>query len=141
MKVYLYKEEHWDFTEILGVYFETGMLREKQRLLEEADRQRVEEISKREFEIDQIRQARRKLCVRDQNVNVPILQALKASGDRDALKVLKKERKALLREIKQKISQIWHLEFENHLLEKLEGDSLLAHYFPKLYFDERYVLD
>ena len=141
MKVYLYKKEHWDYTETLGVYSEAGMLREKQRLLEEADKQRAEEISKREFEIDQIKQERRELCLKDQNVNVPILQALKASGDRDALKAFKKERKTLSREIQQKTNQIWHLAFENHLLEKLEGDSLITHYFPKLYFDEQYVLD
>lgn len=141
MKVYLYKKEHWDYTEILGVYSEAGMLREKQRLLEEAGKQRAEEISKREFVIDQIKQERRELCLKDQNVNVPILQTLKASGDRDALKTFKKERKALSREIQQKTNQIWRLEFENHLLEKLEGDSLIIHYFPKLYFDEQYVLD
>ena len=141
MKVYIYKQEHWDYTETLGVYSEAGMLREKQRLLEEAGKQRAEEISKREFEIDQIKQERRELSVKDQNVNIPILQALKASGDRDALKTFKKERKILSREIERKTSQIWHLEFENHLLEKLEGDSLITHYFPKLYFDEQYVLD
>lgn len=141
MKVYIYKQEHWDYTETLGVYSETGMLREKQRLLEEAGKRRAEEISKREFEIDQIKQERRDLCLKDQNVNVPILQALKTSGDREALKALKKERKVLLREIERKTSQIWHLEFENHLLEKLERDSLITHYFPKLYFDEQYVLD
>ena len=141
MKVYLYKKEHWEYTETLGVYSEAGMLREKQRLLEEAGKQRAEEISKREFEIDQIKQERRELCLKDQNVNIPILQALKVSGDRDALKTFKKERKALLREIEQKTRQIWHLEFENHLLEKLEGDSLITQYFSKLYFDEQYVLD
>ena len=141
MKVYLYKKEHWDYTETLGVYSEAGMLREKQRLFEEADKQRAEEISKREFEIDQIKQERRELCLKDQNVNVPILQALKASGDRDALKTFKKERKALSREIERKTNQIWHLEFEIHLLEKLEGDSLITQYFSKLYFDEQYVLD
>ena len=141
MKVYLYKKEHWEYTETLGVYSEAGMLREKQRLLEEAGKQRAEEISKREFEIDQIKQERRELCLKDQNVNVPILQALKVSGDREALKTFKKERKALLREIERKTNQIWHLEFENHLLEKLEGDSLITQYFPKLYFDEQYVLD
>ena len=141
MKVYIYKKEHWDYTETLGVYSETGMLREKQRLLEEADKRRAEEISKREFEIDQIKQERRELSIKDQNVNVPILQALKASGDRDALKAFKKERKILSREIERKTNQIWHLEFENHLLEKLEGESLITHYFPKLYFDEQYVLD
>lgn len=141
MKVYLYKEEHWEYTKILGVYSEAGVLREKQRLLEEAGRQRAEEISKREFEIDQIKQERRELCLKDQNINVPILQVLKVSGDREALKTFKKERKALLREIERKTNQIWHLEFENHLLEKLEGDSLITQYFPKLYFDEQYVLD
>lgn len=141
MKVYIYKEQDWECTKILGVYSEAGMLREKQRLLEEADRRRAEEISRREFEIDQIKQARRELCVKDQNVNVPILQVLKASGDRGALKILKKERKNLLREIEQKTNQIWRLEFENHLLEKLEGESLLAHYLPNLHFDEQYVLD
>ena len=141
MKVYIYKKEHWEHTETLGVYSEAGMLREKQRLLEEATKQRAEEISKREFEIDQIKQERRELCLKDQNVNVPILQALKASGDREALKTFKKERKVLSREIGRKTSQIWHLEFENHLLENLEGDSLITHYFPKLYFDEQYVLD
>ena len=81
------------------------------------------------------------MSVKDQNVNIPILQALKASGDRDALKTFKKERKTLSREIERKTSQIWHLEFENHLLENLEGESLITHYFPKLYFDEQYVLD
>ena len=141
MKVYIYKKEHWEYTETLGVYSEAGMLREKQRLLEEAGKQRDEEMSKREFEIDQIKQERRELSIKDQNVNVPILQALKASGDRDALKTFKKERKAVSREIQQKTTQIWHLEFENHLLEKLEGDSLITKYFPKLYFDEQYVLD
>ena len=141
MKVYLYKKEHWDYTETLGVYSEAGMLREKQRLLEEADKQRAEETFKRELEIHQVEQERRELCLKDQNVNVPILQALKASGDREALKVFKKERKALLHEIERRTKQIWHLEFENHLLEKLEGDSLITHYFPKLYFDEQYVLD
>lgn len=141
MKVYIYKKEYWEYTETLGVYSEAGMLREKQRLLEEAGKQRAEEMSKREFEINQIKQERRELSVKDQNVNVPILQALKASGDRDALKTFKKERKVLSREIQQKTNQIWHLEFENHLLEKLEGDSLITKYFPKLYFDEQYVLD
>jgi hypothetical protein len=136
MKVYLYKKEHWDYTETLGVYSEAGMLREKQRLLEEAGKQRAEEMLKREIEINQIKQERRELSIKDQNVNVPILQALKASGDRDALKTFKKERKALSREIERKTNQIWHLEFENHLLEKLEGDSLITHYFPKLYFDD-----
>lgn len=141
MKVYIYKQEHWEYTETLGVYSEAGMLREKQKLLDEAIAKRAEEISKREFEIDQIKQERRELSVKDQNVNIPILQALKASGDRDALKTFKKERKVLSREIERKTSQIWHLEFENHLLEKLEGESLISHYFPKLYFDEQYVLD
>lgn len=141
MKVYIYKKEHWEYTETLGLYSEAGMLREKQRLLEEAGKLRAEEISKREFEIDQIKQERRALCIKDQNVNVPILQALKASGDRDALKTFKKERKAISREIQRKTNQIWHLEFENHLLENLEGDSLITKYFPKLYFDEQYVLD
>ena len=42
MKVYIYKQEHWDYTETLGVYSEAGMLREKQRLLEEAGQQRAE---------------------------------------------------------------------------------------------------
>lgn len=141
MKVYIYKQEHWEYTETLGVYSETGMMREKQRLLEEAGKQRAEEMSKREFEINQIKQERRELSIKDQNVNVPILQALKVSGDREALKTFKKERKALSREIERKTNQIWHLEFENRLLEKLEGESLITHYFPKLYFDEQYVLD
>ena len=141
MKVYIYKKEHWEYTETLGVYSEAGMLREKQRLLDEAIAKRAEEISKREFEIDQIKQERRELSIKDQNVNVPILQTLKASGNREALKAFKRERKILSREIERKTSQIWHLEFENHLLENLEGDALITHYFPKLYFDEQYVLD
>lgn len=141
MKVYIYKKEHWDYTETLGVYSETGMLREKQRLLEEATAMRTGEISKRELEIEKVKQERRELCIKDQNTNVPIQQALKASGDREALKTFKKERKALLREIERKTSQIWHLEFKNHLLENLEGDSLITQYFSKLYFDEQYVLD
>lgn len=141
MKVYIYKQEHWEYTETLGVYSEAGMLREKQRLLDEATTKRAEEISKREFEINQIKQERRELCIKDQNVNVPILQTLKAAGNSEALKAFKRERKVLNREIDRKTNQIWHLEFENHLLEKLEGESLIMHYFPKLYFDEQYVLD
>jgi hypothetical protein len=141
MKVYIYKKEHWDYTETLGVYSEAGMLREKQRLLEEASKLRAEEIFKREFEIDQIKQERRELCLKDQNTNVPIQQALKASGDREALKTFKKERKPILSEIDRSTNQIWHLEWKNRLIEKLEGDALIAHYFPKLYFDEQYVLD
>lgn len=141
MKVYIYKKEHWEYTEILGVYAETGMLREKQRLLEEAASKRAKEISDRELEIEQIKQERRELSVKDQNTNVPVQQALKASGDREALKAFKKERRVLLREIDSLTNQIWHLEFENHLLEKLEGEALITHYFPKLYFDEQHVLD
>jgi flagellar biosynthesis GTPase FlhF len=141
MKVYIYKKEHWEYTEILGVYAETGMLREKQRLLEEAASKRAKEISDRELEIEQIKQERRELSVKDQNTNVPVQQALKASGDREALKAFKKERRVLLREIDRLTNQIWHLEFENHLLEKLEGEALITHYFPKLYFDEQHVLD
>jgi flagellar biosynthesis GTPase FlhF len=141
MKVYIYKKEHWEYTEILGVYAETGMLREKQRLLEEAASKRAKEISDRELEIEQIKQERRELSVKDQNTNVPVQQALKASGDREALKAFKKERRVLLREIDRLTNQIWHLEFENHLLEKLEGEALITHYFPKLYFDEHEVLD
>ena len=141
MKVYIYKKEQWEYTEILGVYSETGMLREKQRLLEEAASKRAKEISDRELEIEQLKQERRELSVKDQNTNVPVQQALKASGDREALKAFKKERKILLREMDRLTSQIWHLEFENHLLEKLEGEALITHYFPKLYFDEQHVLD
>ena len=141
MKVYIYQREHWEYTETLGVYSETGMLREKQRLLEEAALKRAKEVSDRKSEIEPFKRERRELCVKDQNINVPIQQALKASGDREALKAFKKERKILLREIDRLTKQIWHLEFENHLLEKLEGDSLITHYFPKLYFDEQYVLD
>lgn len=141
MKVYIYKKEHWEYTEILGVYAETGMLREKQRLLEEAASKRTKEISDRELEIEQIKQERRELSVKDQNTNVPVQQALKASGDREALKAFKKERRVLLREIDRLTNQIWHLEFENHRLEKLEGEALITHYFPKLYFDEQHVLD
>lgn len=141
MKVYIYKKDHWEYTEILGVYSETGMLREKQRLLEEAASKRAKEISDRELEIEQLKQERRELSVKDQNTNVPVQQALKASGDREALKAFKKERKILLREMDRLTSQIWHLEFENHLLEKLEGEALITHYFPKLYFDEQHVLD
>lgn len=141
MKVYIYQREHWEYTETLGVYSETGMLREKQRLLEEAALKRAKEVSDRKSEIESFKRERRELCVKDQNTNVPIQQALKASGDREALKAFKKERKILLREIDRLTKQIWHLEFENHLLEKLEGDSLITHYFPKLYFDEQYVLD
>lgn len=141
MKVYIYKKDHWEYTEILGVYSETGMLREKQRLLEEAASKRAKEISDRELEIEQLKQERRELSVKDQNTNVPVQQTLKASGDREALKAFKKERRVLLREIDRLINQIWHLEFENHLLEKLEGDALITHYFPKLCFDEQHVLD
>lgn len=141
MKVYIYKKEHWDYTETLGVYSEAGMLREKQRLLEEATAMRAEEISKRKLEIEKVKQERRELCIKDQNTNVPIQQALKASGDREALKAFKKERKSILREIDRKIGRVWRLEWENHLIEKLEGDALIAHYFPKLYFDEQDVLD
>ena len=141
MKVYIYKKEHWDYAETLGVYSEAGMLRVKQKLLEESTVMRAEEIFKRELEIEKVKQERRELCIKDQNVNVPIQQALKASGDREALKAFKKERKSVLREIDRKSREVWHLEWQNHLLEKLEGDALITHYFPKLYFDEQYVLD
>ena len=141
MKVYIYKKSYWDYTETLGVYSEAGMLREKQRLLEEATAMRTKEISERELEIEKVKQERRELCIKDQNINVPMQQALKASGDREALKTFKKERKPILREIDRRSNHIWHLEWKNQLIEKLEGDALIAHYFPKLYFDEHYVLD
>jgi hypothetical protein len=141
MKVYIYKKEHWDYTETLGIYSEVGMLREKQILLDKAIAMRTEEISKRELEIEQMKQERRELCIKDQNINVPTQQMLKASGNREALKAFKKERKFILREIERKSHQIWHLDWQNRLLEKLDSDALITHYFPKLYFDEQCVLD
>ena len=102
---------------------------------------RTKEISERELEIEKVKQERRELCIKDQNINVPMQQALKASGDREALKTFKKERKPILREIDRRSNHVWHLEWKNQLIEKLEGDALIAHYFPKLYFDEQYVLD
>lgn len=82
MKVYVYKEIHWDYSDTLGVFSESAMLREKQRLLGECAMKRVEEILARQLEINKLKQQRRDLSVKDQNVNVPIQQALKKAGIR-----------------------------------------------------------
>jgi hypothetical protein len=141
MKVYIYTEEFQDYSKNLGILSEAAMFREKARLIEEAKKKRAEEISKKELEIELIKQERRELCLKDQKVNVPIRQALRASKDRAALKAFEKERKSILREIDDKFNQIWHLEFEIHLLNKLDGDTLITHYFPRLCFEQHDVIE
>ena len=93
---------------------EAAMLRERPDLPKKL-RKSVEGIS-RKNEIESIKQERRELCIKDQEVNIPIQRALRASEDRAALKTFKKERKSILREIDDRFNQIWHLEFEIHLL-------------------------
>lgn len=40
MKVYIYKENHWDYSDTLGVLSEAAKLRERNRLIEEAKKKR-----------------------------------------------------------------------------------------------------
>ena len=141
MKVYLYKEIHWEYSDILGVLSESAMLREKARLVEEAKKKRYEEMLQRELEISKLKEQRRELSIKDQNENVPIQQALKASGDKAAAKAFRKQRKAVLKEIDRLGSQIWHLEWENEKLRKYDGDELIGRFFPKLAFYEYDVLE
>ena len=141
MKVYLYKEDHWDYSNTLGVLSEAAMLREKTRLVEEAKKKRYEEMFQRELEISKLKEQRRELSIKDQNENVPIQQALKASGDKAAVKAFRKQRKTVLKEIDRLGSQIWHLEWENEKLRKYEGDELIGRFFPRLDFCEYEVLE
>ena len=141
MKVYLYKEIHWEYSDILGVLSESAMLREKTRLVEEAKKKRYEEMLQRELEISKLKEQRRELSIKDQNENVPIQQALKASGDKAAVKAFRKQRKTVLKEIDRLGSQIWHLEWENEKLRKYEGDELIGRFFPRLAFYEYEVLE
>ena len=141
MKVYLYKEIHWEYSDILGVLSESAMLREKARLVEEAKKKRYEEIFQRELEISKLKEQRRTLSIKDQNENVPIQQALKASGDKAAVKAFRKQRKVALKEIERLGSQIWRLEWENEKLRKYDGDELIGRFFPKLAFYEYDVLE
>jgi hypothetical protein len=141
MKVYLYKEIHWDYSDTLGVLSEAAMLREKTRLVEEAKKKRCEEMFQRELEISKLKEQRRELSIKDQNENVPIQQALKASGDKAAVKAFRKQRKTVLKEIDRLGSQIWHLEWENEKLRKYEGDELIGRFFPRLAFYEYEVLE
>ena len=141
MKVYLYKEIDWEYSNILGVLSESAMLREKTRLVEEAKKKRYEEMFQRELEISKLKEQRRELSIKDQNENVPIQQALKASGDKAAVKAFRKQRKTVLKEIDRLGSQIWHLEWENEKLRKYEGDELIGRFFPRLAFYEYEVLE
>ena len=141
MKVYLYKEIHWEYSDILGVLSESAMLREKTRLVEEAKKKRYEEMLQRELEISKLKEQRRELSIKDQNKNVPIQQALKASGDKAAVKAFRNQRKTVLKEIDRLGSQIWHLEWENEKLRKYEGDELIGRFFPRLAFYEYEVLE
>lgn len=141
MKVYLYKEIHWDYSDTLGVLSEAAMLREKARLVEEAKKKRCEEMLQRELEISKLKEQRRTLSIKDQNENVPIQQALKASGDKAAVKAFRKQRKVALKEIERLGSQIWRLEWENEKLRKYDGDELIGRFFPKLAFYEYDVLE
>jgi hypothetical protein len=95
----------------------------------------------RELEISKLKEQRREISIKDQNENVPIQQALKASGDKAAVKAFRKQRKAALKEIEHLGSQIWHLEWENEKLRKYEGDELIGRFFPKLAFYEYDVLE
>ena len=141
MKVYLYKENHWDYSDTLGILSEAAMLREKARLIEEAKKKRYEEIFQRELEISKLKEQRRALSVKDQNENVPIQQALKVSGDKAAVKAFRKQRKVALKEIERLSSQIWRLEWDNEKLRKYDGDELIGRFFPKLAFYEYDVLE
>lgn len=141
MKVYIYKEIHWEYSDILDVLSEAAMLREKARLIEEAKKKRYEEIFQRELEISKLKEQRRALCIKDQNENVPIQQALKASGDKAAVKAFRKQRKVILKEIERLGSQIWRLEWENEKLQKYDDDKLIDRFFPELAFYEYDVLD
>lgn len=141
MKVYLYKEIHWDYSDTLGILSEAAMLREKARLVEEAKKKRYEEMFQRELEISKLKEQRRVLSIKDQNENVPIQQALKASGDKAAVKAFRKQRKVALKEIERLGSQIWRLEWENEKLRKYDGDELIGRFFPKLAFYEYDVLE
>lgn len=141
MKVYIYKRIYWDYSDTLGVLSEAAMLREKERLVEEAKKKRHEEISQHELEISKLKEQRRALSIEDQTLNVPTQQLLKASGDKDAFKTFRKQRKAILREIEGITSQIWRLEWENEKLQKCEGDALISRFFPDLAFYEHEVLE
>ena len=141
MKVYIYKEIHWDYSDILDVLSEAAMLREKARLIKEAKKKRDEEIFQRELEISKLNEQRRVLSIKDQNENVPIQLALKASGDKAAVKAFLKQRKVILKEIERLGSQIWRLEWENEKLQKYDGDELIGRFFPQLAFYEYDVLE
>lgn len=141
MKVYVYKEIHWDYSDTIGVLSESAMLREKARLVEEAKKKRYEEMLQRQLKISKLKEQRRALSIKDQNENVPIQQALKASGDKVAVKTFRKQRKIILKEIDKLGSQIWRLEWENEKLQKYEDDELIGRFFPQLAFYEYDVLE
>ena len=141
MKVYIYKEIHWDYSDTIGVLSEAAMLREKARLVEEAKKKRHVEIFQRELEISKLKEQRRALSIKDQNEDVPIQQALKASGDKAAVKAFRKQRKVTLKKIDHLVSQIRHLEWENEKLQKYDDDKLIGLFFPKLAFYEYDLLE
>ena len=141
MKVYIYKRISRDYSDIFGVLSEAAMLREKERLVKEAKKKRYEEMFQRKLEISKLKEQRRTLSIKDQNEDIPIQRALKASGDKDAFKTFRKQRKAILREIEGLTSQIWRLEWENEKLQKYEDDALLVRFFPDLAFYEYEVLE
>lgn len=141
MKVYIYKENHWDYSDTLGVLSEAAMLRERNRLIEEAKKKRHEEMFQRELEISKLKEQRRALSIEDQTLNVPTQQLLKASGDKDAFKTFRKQRKVILKEIEGLTSQIWRLEWENEKLQKCEDEALIGRFFPNLAFYEHEVLE
>lgn len=141
MKVYIYKKIYWDYSDILGVLSEAAMLREKEKLIKEAKKKRCEEMLQRESEIIKLKEQRSELSIKDQSENVPVQQALKASGDKAAIKAFRKQRKVILKEIEGLTSQIWRLEWENKKLQKYEDDALIGRFFPDLEFYEHEVLE
>ena len=141
MKIYILREECWDWTETLGVYSESGKERMFQEYIAQAKVKRHEEILTRTLELNKLREQRRTLCIKDQNEDVPIQQALKASGDGIALKAFRKQRKVNLKEIERITSKVWYEEFEISKLEKLDDNGLFTKYFPHLEFQEHDVLD
>lgn len=138
MKVFVCCNTYDDTIE--GVYTEEGMLKFKERMMQDAIAQRDLNAQTTQKSIDSLKYARQPAIIKSEEL-LAQEKALKAEERWAECKAVHKRRKLVLREIDRLNYNIHQLEERCTRLYCMTSEELLSEYSGRFYFEEHYVQD
>ena len=136
MKVYVCLNSYDDCVE--GVYTEEGMQKFKDRLFEDAIKQRDMNAQNVQRSIQSLKEARQPAIIKAEEL-LAKEKDLKAQEKWAECKAVHKRRKTVLREVDRLTYNIQELEQRYERLFCMSTEELLSAYSSRFYFEEHYV--